>query len=399
MNVKQIILYAAATFLVAACGDTEFVDTDTLPVKSTCQKPYFSSDIRAVKDGAVVLNYDHNPFDYTIIQRDGSVVVSDTLSSVESYQSWSCLLNSSDEFFFYTKGEDESFMLAKYDQNSRLVYSRKYDACFNSYGKASLDDGRFALFNTDYYEPEACNRLMMRIIDKDGELKDYKVVLDFDFGDNYYFSIDGFSIYAYDDRFIFSEYNFMDDNISYQIIGADGSWINSGALYFVDSNIGKMITYDFKYVGGSLYALCLSQLPLDETPLKIIKMDKDGNQLFAADVPADELSQNITVNGDQLIVSGQKSIKSESDIEPKYEGGIFVIDNNDGSLKNSISLSYDGEAIPWAILPANDGGYDVFITRKKDVDKWVNNNNPSIFVYHTLDLLDLHVDHPKPHKP
>ena len=398
MDVKKYILYAAA-LLTAACGDTEYVGTDSLPVKATRQKPYYNSDIRAVKDGAVVLNYDHDPFDYIIIRRDGSVVTSDTLSCAATFQAWNCLKSNSDEFFFYTKGVDDSFLLARYDQNSHLVYSRSYDSQYNSYGVVPLDDGRFALFNADYYEPEGCNRLMMRIIDKDGELKDYKVVTDFDLGDNYFFSINGFAIYAYDDRIFFVEYDFMVNQLKFQILGADGSLVNSGILELFEQSVGKMYTYDFRYIDGGLYVLCTSGYPIDGSPLRILKMDKDGNNVFAADVAADELSANNMVKDNKLIVSGKKSMKPSHDVESKYEGRIFVIDDKDGVVKDSISLCYDGEAVPWVILPADDGGYDVFLTRKKDVDKWVNNNNASIFVYHTADLHDLHVAPLKPIEP
>ena len=161
-----------------------------------------------------------------------------------------------------------------------------------------------------------------------------------------------------------------------------------------------------KYIGGNIYAVN-GDTPSNylyswlNTYWTITKIDTLGNQIFTTDLEAHKLLNNFTVQGETLIVPAYVTADT---IGVAGHGVIYLVDNNNGNVMDSISLAYDDcEIIPYLISPDRHGEYDVYAVRRNDYDNQSVSQHGSttnedhllggkLHIYHTDDLHKLQLN-------
>lgn len=392
MNVTKYIL-AAATIFATACNDTEYIEAPQLPVKSVLVynkgfEDYI--DVFTINNAVAVLqNAEQNYISLVIINPDGTTSLSEPIPRFDEMNgdevamkfSREHVQNNRGEVFFYGMPVDEEepkLKVAKLNHEGKLIYNHVYDNVFHVYGAAACDDGSFVFFCKDYYEHSDSERYVMRVIDQNGELRNYMIVLDIDILPNIeYFDL----CLCFDDRI------FIAKDEKYFVLKMDGTFLKTGTfpgycVYYVKG----------KYADGAFYFLSIEDVWAENYfsfQYYVHKIDVDGNLLFSKTFDVNEPSTNITIDNEKLIVSGKKP---RADNYDDYLGRIWVFDKNNGNLTDSVTLNYDGNIMPRIILPAKNGGYDVFLTRIKASDKWLKEENLPIYIYHTDYLHDINVE-------
>ncbi|MBR2201644.1 MAG: hypothetical protein IJ894_13060, partial [Bacteroidales bacterium] len=135
---------------------------------------------------------------------------------------------------------------------------------------------------------------------------------------------------------------------------------------------------------GNVYLINTSS-NLEDCPHSLSKIDPDGNVIFTATLSVNELSPNVLAQDGTLIVLGTSL--GDGDNNTSEFGQIFIIDDNTGTVKETIEFHYDDYIMPVLILPAPDGCYDLFVYR----------TTPSIpvtkiHIFHTDNLHNLQSD-------
>lgn len=379
MKITKYILAAIGTFALAACNkDTVHLDTKSIPTKVVESDTY---DLYLVSDGLVHFDELASPLFFSVIKRDGSVVKSDSLFYNQGgwLNSWNCFQNNSDEFFCFfgdLKYPQPYVSLAKFDKDYHLTYFHDYDI-EGGCAKAALDNGNFAFFSKDYSEADDGVRVAMRIINNEGELEDYMVYLEDNVGDGFFdlSDIPDYNFFSYGNKLIVT-YSNLGVGTNYRIYNIDGTFVNSGVLDG-EGRGDKII----RYSSGNLYLMDNGWAVETNLPFSVSKIDADGNQIFAVTLHAESLSKNVLVKDGVLVVSATCFLNGDD--ESKTVNRFYLIDDNSGTVKDSIDFDYDGSLNVELILPAYDGCYDVFTSRSKD-DK-----SNAIHIFHTDDLHNL----------
>ena len=360
MNKIKYILIAVIALAFFACEDTVYLDVTNSPTKiveAEREGIFLLSDRIVAKNtiGTDVM------VSYTIINPDGSRTLSDSvymefLERASTYgMKWSS--NSDNEVFIAYPHNEGYYHLAKFDKNAKLLFYRKLP--FNAISDQSvctpLDNGEFAYF----YHDDDANKVIMVIIDKHGNQKK-DIILSGEM-EGYETQLWDTKVIACGDKLFICDYN-------YYIFNIDGVLEKSGALEYRCANI--------KYIDGYIYILGYADAGEENYNIyNITKMDTNGNKIFTTlGLPDLQYPNNIMVNGNMLIAIGTYQKDEHSGYESKTVGRLFLLDNNDGSFKETITLDYDGDVRPIAVFPAKDGGYDVYLERYKAVNKWINNS-------------------------
>ena len=387
MNITKYILVAIVVFSIAACNkETVHLDASCIPVKVPSQDGGFNF---AFSDGVMCLNQSQSPLSYYVIKQDGSVVQSDSLYYTdEGYAiANSCTYNNNHDELFITFPIDDKgqFALAKFYSNCRLAYYHTISGIASDCAAMALDNGEFAIFVRDFSEADDDNRIAMRIINTDGCLEDYMVYLEDDLDDGFFDELymEFYNFNSFGDRIMVSKYDYVEGATSFRIYKTDGTYVTSGLL---ESAEGEQ-SYDpleFKYAGGNVYLINTSS-NLEDCPHSLSKIDPDGNVIFTATLSVNELSPNVLAQDGTLIVLGTSL--GDGDNNTSEFGHIFIIDDNTGTVKETIEFHYDDYIMPVLILPAPDGCYDLFVYR----------TTPSIpvtkiHIFHTDNLHNLQSD-------
>lgn len=382
----KLTKYISATILLlalltVACEDATYTDQRTSPAKASGIE--MCRFMTLLSDGSVAAV--NNDFHYTIIDRDGSC------KAIGSYlellaTNVNIRLNSSDEMFYYAES-GSMFALMKHDKDGKYVYTY-YGNDIKPMASTPLDNGEYAFFCKEYYDEADKECTVMRIIDQKGKLKDYMILME---------EIDN-CIYAasFNDRIIV-----FDGYDNYYIYLKNGTFVNSGntAKKYQDPKSRASTQFaTIKYINGYIYTVFQTNITIPEKNIYgfywlVTKMDVDGHEIFTQVIDLKDMSNNITVHDGTLFLTG--SYLTEDNAE---YGELILLDDNDGTIKDSIKLDYSSKSIPWAVAPAGDGGYDVYVIRRNAADD--NNSKLSlyadifgyVFIYHTHDFHDLQIN-------
>ncbi|MBR4215672.1 MAG: hypothetical protein IKR94_10170 [Bacteroidales bacterium] len=391
MNVTKYIL---ATFIIlaTACNDTEYIEAPQLPVKSVLiDNKEFGSiiDIFTMNDGvAVKRNTDYDNLSFIIIHPDGTTTFTDPIPRFDKKIDEATYMkftldhprnNKGELFVWGTPSEDEepTLKVAKFDSDGHLIYNKEFNDIEGIFDGMACNNGNFVFFCQDYYEHSDTKRYVMRVIDQNGELRNYEIVLDFDLIPE---------TVCFDDCLNYEDNILIINQNEYFIFKMDGSFVNSGefeGLCVYESNA--------KYANGALYFMSLKDIWTEDyfgLQYYIHKIDSEGNLIFSKPFDVYDPSYNITINKDKLIVSGSVSRGNYDD----FYGQIWLFNSDNGNLTDSITLNYNGNVMPYVINPASDGGYDVYLTRYKASDIWLKNENIPLYIYHTDDLRNIKVE-------
>ena len=147
------------------------------------------------------------------------------------------------------------------------------------------------------------------------------------------------------------------------------------------------------YLDNQIYGVTSYNNELGLSVSSIIKFDDKGNIVASSDAMRCGSLKSLSVSDGTLIMTTQTYTQSYG-APDSYEGKLFLINKETLADIDTIKMAYDNAAL-FAVFPAKDYGYSVFLTRKDDykhVDNFKDENLHNVYIYHVKDLHNLQVE-------
>ena len=407
-----------ATVALFACENKNiFPDPTTLPVKAL-DLDALVYNIRATSDGRMAaiikttLDADYDNHSIALIDRYGNYTFSDSFKMTMADEgNIELQISQSGEFFLHDSYNPRSSCNnIKIDQNGHIAYQLheegyKYEYTDYNYAEiytiyTLLDNGDCARLNfitTRTNDEYIISGSYLNIIDKNGVVNNlrYNIETESDFFASKAISFED-KLFLYSKNSDLSASYNITDNHEYYILNLDGSYVNSGCFE-------NPIQY-VKYVDGFVYVITTDMYDYDDAEddtgvyqWVITQMDTSGNIIRTFDtINSYFVLDNITIHDGILMIPGVIAIDYENDVA---YGAIFLLDYNTGTVKETITLNYrEIEMMPCIISVDNNGEYDIFALGRHGYDDWADfkkdqsMDNGKIYIYHTNDLHNLHLN-------
>ena len=373
--------YVIITLLVllASCAkeDTVYVSSGDVRVKYHSVKPYAYATLA---DGSFVGLWDTDTLgNHTVakLYGDGSIdSVSVSLVDVKGrkYVADMCV-DYNNNVFIYFCSEVESqkycYLLVCLDEklNVRYHVSTIVDRPMAAFSLGNpLHDGRFAFFTKD----DAGYSLY--VIDEQGRYAgDIRIEDDGHLADATVFFCTGESIVIM----------YLDSNwqTALDVMTLDGKYINTIHL----SPEVNAASNSIKCFGRYFYFLNIQYSASKN--VVIDKYDSRGNLVFESDTIHLDNVTSLNVVNDNMIVTGyDMKINKQYHTLENYYGKIARLSNQDGSVKDSVTVDYDVKI--YGVSSDGLKGYNVFLERKFDygTDYFNSTKIDNIYIYNTDDL-------------
>ena len=378
MKHATYIIALVAALILSACNEIA-VTPDPLnePIKDVGLKIYDVSQMLPMPNGSaltVTVNNDGYQACMAILQPDGSCILSEPF--LLGYYIERIYVNASSEIlvssFCYDDELGYCYRLSKFDSQCNLLYQTLSE----TEPVALFDNGNIACFKREVIESTGEESLVMKIIDNN-----LTYIMEQDFVTDY--------AYSFDDKILLLD--IVSGNFC--IYKTDGSFHCSGT---VDD-----IIIDVTYLDGYLYFTTRDDyLELDDDadnfngPWIVHKVDTNGNVIFSTKIDAYQMFGNFSVVDGTLITTG--SVSSDHQRNEGY-GSIYLINNENGKLIDTISVDYNGcEVLPLHVVSDGKNGYNVYVVRQDYYDSdrsgFEGMFSGRLFVYHTDDLHKLDIN-------
>ena len=373
--------YVIITLLVllASCAkeDTVYVSSGDVRVKYHSVKPYAYATLA---DGSFVGLWDTDTLgNHTVakLYGDGSIdSVSVSLVDVKGrkYAANMCV-DYNNNVFIYFCSEVESqkycYLLVCLDEKLNIRYhvSTIVDRPMTVFSLGNtLQDGRFAFFTKDD------TGYLLYVIDEQGRYA----------GD----------IRIEDDGHLAHATEFFCTGESIVIMYQDSNWqtaldvVSLGGKYINTIHLSPEVnaaSNSIKCFGRYFYFLNIQYSASKN--VVIDKYDSRGNLVFESDTIHLYTVTSLNVVNDNMIVTGydMKFNKQYYTVE-NYYGKIARLSNQDGSVKDSVTVDYDVKI--YGVSSDGLKGYNVFLERKFDygTDYFNSTKIDNIYIYNTDDL-------------
>lgn len=385
---KTLILTIILAATLFACEDTVYPDPAKEPVKVIGESILSAFDVTIMSDGTIAhyIYDDDRNVAIAKINRNGKVTMSETISA-EGYSLEDLITNSYGEMLVMAmKGSYDNYNLIydiyKFDTHGHIVAT--YTDIHNIKDVSLLDNGDILYVYSEKIENTEDYFHEMRIL---GSNFTYPIedMENCDGNDDAYAT-------SYEDKIII--YNYKEEE--YFIYKTDGTLVNTGSA----DSYGM----EFQYLDGFVYRF-VHKVMTDTTtnPIEtykmwyITKMDTIGNQIFETPIKTHILLSNLSIYGDLIIAP---SIEITDYSTRNWRGVIYLLDKNDGTLLETISLEHDNcKVTPIYVSPDKNGEFDVYAMRFDKYDDTsidINSENSigygNLLIYHTKDLHNLQME-------
>ena len=375
-----IISLVAALFF-AACDEPAVIpDSVNEPIQKVGLKIYNRSYLSPLPDGSIVTLVSagkEGQYCVAKVKTDGSYILSDTLTEGVLF----------DRLYVNAEGESlicqfeidsegwSGYKLYKIDTKGNV-----YDKGFSDYWSVTLfDNGNIACFGREQLEPTGDETLVMRIIDNN-----LTYIMGQDFETDF--------ACTFGDRIMLANYGIGE----YCIFKTDGSFVNRGSI---DNFITKIQSLDgyFYVVAENINRAQDEESEKSDnanTEWLIYKIDANGNIVYSTTINTFVLNGHFSIIDGMLVTTG---VYSSDHSRNEGYGTIYLINNENGQLIETISVNYNGcEVLPLSVAADNNNGYNVYVLRQ---DTYDTNRQPfemlksgNLFIYHTNDLHTLNIN-------
>ncbi|MBP5369134.1 MAG: hypothetical protein J6Z01_11835 [Bacteroidales bacterium] len=379
MKLAKYILASTAAILLNACEQTVYLPPEQEPIKPVNINIRSTYLFEPIGNGSVAIPVDIDDIGSVAVaqvHRDGSYTLSDTVLTMNNLSG--ICINSSNEILlyqYYFGDNGDCYEVHKLNSEGKKVYHSITDY----EPLVLLDNGGIACLKRDIIEGQSEECLIMQILENN-----FTYVMGKDFS--------GDGACAFDDN-IFLYDVFSGD---YCIFKTNGTYVNSGSVDHIITNV--------RYVDGNIYVVSFDSETVDPNKTdtgkykwEITKMDLSGRQLYSTQLEALSLFNNFTIYNGNLIATGaiSKDIKKDEGY-----GVIFMINDNNGSILETISCDYDGcDFQPLYIYPNKNGEFDVYAVRHSNYETKSGEYNGfsyiekgKLFIYHLNDLHKLQIN-------
>lgn len=380
MKSTKYILAIITSATLLACND-HIVYPDPLgePAKSL---GIFLEDVEwftILPNGSVAMpNHcnNTNAFVVTTVKRDGTCISSDTVDNFVNFAS--IIANQNGDIIVADHNYDDNVSsICKINQQGKIT---PLNSAPMFVPLTLFNNGDVAYFHREIINTSGEEHLVMHIL---GNNLTY--IMEYDFTPE--------DVTSFNNNMIL--YNHFGE---YCIYNTNGTMVANG-------NIESPI-YTVTFVDGSLYLLVWDGLAYSNSDsdaynglynYRIIKMNPQGQQLFTTKIVSSKIFSNFTVHNDMLIATGVYIPDYNKNVG---NGVIYLFDNNNGQLKDTISVDYKGcDILPFYVSPDKNGEYDVYSIRRENYTEIpdyqhgiANFYQGDVFMYHTNDLHNLQIE-------
>ncbi len=371
------IIALATFFIFTACNETIVTPAPQLePIKKVGLKVYDVSMMLPLSNGSAVVpvinNSDESYFCIAIVNPDGSYIMSEPYPI--GFYIERLFVNSAGEIlvvsFTHNDDYDASYKLYKFNNQCILLSQNMID----NVPSTLFSNGDIAIFQHEFIETIGAESLVMKILENN-----LTYFLEQDFYTDYAFS--------FDDKIVLAD-----------IISGDFCIYKTDGTFLASGSVGNIIV-DITYIDGFLYITTRGQITDSEelsdynVQWLVYKVDINGSIVFSTPITAFQMYGNYSVVDGMLITTG--TFFSDQERNKGY-GSIFIINNENGKLIDSISVDYTGcDVLPLHVASDKKNGYNVYVLRQDSYDSGYNGfldlSRGKLFIYHTDDLHKLDI--------
>lgn len=320
-------------------------------------------------------------------QRDNQLALSDDTGDID-------ITSDGNVFFRYYL---ESTFLGVANLDGEIIINSDIKSLFDDkyIGSTTLDDGSLAVIHGE--------NPVISILDASGEWSQQISLSSIRCDENAHYKVYGLC----GNVMIVGNDTQQDENMFY-VFSPAGELLKSGSCNYNYDRIinitdpSSNTTYGYAIISNA-------KIQTDDSNSEqgglIVKLDSKGNVIYQYFTSEMSNIYNISLHDGTLIVAGSYMSMSmdfmgnfddRSRMMTAITGKIITLDADSGDEISVNTISLEGGVMPFAVVPDNDGGYYVYLSRIMTSDAgMIGNNNSygsSIYIYHTDDLNKLNLE-------